>query len=404
MDPTGSLQVLTVSELNRQAKRLLESNFTPVWLEGEISNFTHHRSGHMYFALKDERAQVSTVMFAAANSALPFVPANGLKVTTRGKLTLFEPRGQYQVVVENMYPAGRGELWLRLEELKSRLALEGLFEADRKLPLPVFPKIIGLITSPTGAAVQDVLAVLKRRAPQVTVVVRPTLVQGEQARTDIVDALHEFAEYGEADLLIITRGGGSLEDLWPFNEEAVARAVAECNIPTISAVGHETDVTICDLVADMRAPTPSAAAEQASGEREGYLQYLDERRIAVERAVLRRIRSYRQKLETTMQHYAFREPANKIRRQLEYVVRLRARFSQAIQHIVTDRGRQLGSASARLAVLNPHQVLERGYTLVRDQLTGAIISRRSSLEQHQAVALQFTDGRAQAEITRVDGE
>ena len=402
MSPAGPLEVLSVSRLNRQAKQLLESHFAPVWVEGEISNFRHHTSGHMYFVLKDDRAELAAVMFASLNVSLPFTPASGQHVLARGNLTLYEARGQYQLVVQNLYPAGAGELWLAFEALKGRLQAEGLFDPARKKPLPAFPRRIGVVTSPVGAAVRDIIQVVGRRAPHVTLVVRPTRVQGAGAAEDIAAALEEFGAYGRVDLVIIARGGGSLEDLWAFNEEVVARAVAACPLPTLSAVGHETDTTICDLVADARAPTPSAAAELAAVDREAYLQYLDERISAVERIMRRRLRESRRQLTQVRQHYAFRRPLLVISRRKEQIQQLSGGLRLGMRNLAERKSQALGVAAAGLHALNPRGVLRRGYTIVTDDRTGRVVTRRGQLRLSQALTLHLKDGAAGVAVTRLE--
>ena len=404
MSSTSSLQVLTVSELNRQAKRLLEGQLSLVWIEGEISDFTHHSSGHMYFALKDDRSQISVVMFAGTNAALPFRPANGQKVLARGSVTLYEPRGQYQLVAQNMYPAGAGELWLQFEALKEQLRGEGLFDAERKRPLPGFPRRIGVITSPTGAAVHDIINVVARRAPQVTLVVRPTLVQGEGAPADLVAALQEFEEWGAVELVIIARGGGSLEDLWAFNTEELVRAVAECTLPIVSAVGHETDITLCDLVADVRAPTPSAAAELVAVEREGYLQYLDERLLTLDAALERVLRDLRRQLEQVRQRHVFQQPLVNISLQRERLSGQLSRWGLLVRHTFGNHQELLRVPEARLAALDPRRVLERGYALVTDGATGQLVTRREQLRLKQPLGVTFADGSARVKVTELPEE
>lgn len=263
MQPRPDEPILTVSDLNREARELLESGLPGLWVEGEISGFIHHGSGHMYFTLKDDRAEIRCAMFRGANRHVGFRPENGLQVLLQGKVTIYEARGSYQIVVEQMEPAGEGLLRRRLEALKARLQAEGLFAAEHKQPLPALPRCVGVITSPTGAAIRDILKVLRRRFPAVPVIIYPAQVQGERAKGEIAAALATAARRNECDVLICGRGGGSLEDLWSFNEEQVVRAIFECPLPVISAVGHESDVTLADLVADLRAPTPSAAAELA---------------------------------------------------------------------------------------------------------------------------------------------
>ncbi len=401
MSSTTSLQVLTVSELNRQAKLLLEGQLSLVWIEGEISDFRHHSSGHMYFALKDDRSQISVVMFAGTNAALPFKPANGQKVLARGHVTLYEPRGQYQLVAQNLYPAGAGELWLQFEALKEQLRVEGLFDAQRKRPLPGFPRRIGVITSPSGAAVQDIINVVARRAPHVTLVVRPTLVQGEDAPADLVAALKEFEDWGAVELVIVARGGGSLEDLWAFNTEVVVRAVADCALPVVSAVGHETDTTLCDLVADVRAPTPSVAAELVAVEREGYLQYLDERLATLEAALGRVLLDLRRQLDQVRQHHILRQPLVNISLQRTRLAGQLARLGLLVRHTFGNHQELLRVPEARLAALDPRRVLERGYALVTDGATGQVVTRREQLRLKQPLGVTFADGSARVKVTEL---
>ena len=261
-----SMNVLSVSQITGYLKSLLEGdpNLNPVFISGEISNFTdHYRSGHLYFSLKDEKAVLKAVMFSSSARRLRFRPSDGMKVLCRGRISLYEASGQYQLYVDDMQPDGLGTLNLAYEQLKTRLEKEGLFDAARKRPIPRYPRRVGVITSPTGAAVRDICQILGRRWPMAEIVFCPVLVQGEEAAPQLVEALARMNRVDGVDTIIIGRGGGSLEDLWAFNEESVARAVAASKIPVISAVGHETDFTICDFVADLRAPTPSAAAELA---------------------------------------------------------------------------------------------------------------------------------------------
>jgi exodeoxyribonuclease VII large subunit len=253
--------VLTVEQLNRQIRQMLEGQFSLVWIQGEISNFKAHTSGHFYFSLKDSKSQISAVMFRGHNSRLKFKPADGLSVLVRCRVTVYEPRGNYQLAVEQMEPVGAGALQKAYEQLKLKLKTEGLFEAGRKRPLPAYPRHIGIVTSPTGAAIQDMMNVLERRNKMVPVTLVPTLVQGEGSAQKIIEALEKAWRLPNVDVIIVGRGGGSIEDLWAFNDEALARAIAASPVPVISAVGHEVDFTIADFVADLRAPTPSAAAE-----------------------------------------------------------------------------------------------------------------------------------------------
>ncbi|MCH7575142.1 MAG: exodeoxyribonuclease VII large subunit [Candidatus Marinimicrobia bacterium] len=394
----GGLEVLTVSELNKQARQLLESSFALAWVEGEISNFKHHSSGHMYFSLKDQAASISVAMFASANAALTFRPGDGQQVVARGRVTLYEARGQYQLVAQNLYPAGDGALWLKFEQLRDKLSREGLFETAAKKPLPRFPARIGLVTSPTGAAVRDILNVLARRAPHVTALLRPTIVQGSAAAADIAIALAELEAHGQVDVIIVARGGGSLEDLWAFNEEQVVRAVAGCGLPVISAVGHETDVTLCDLAADQRAPTPSAAAELAAPEREGYLQYIDEQTAAMERQLRRKLAHMAGRLEELESRYVLREPLRPIRLWQQTV-------TEKDRLMGINFGHQLGAMQGRLSMLaqrlgaaDPQHLMRRGYVIVTDDSTGKQVLRRKGLSRGQRLRLHFADGEAAATV------
>ncbi len=394
MSPAGPLDVLSVSQLNRQARRLLESNFSPVWVEGEISGFRHHTSGHMYLTLKDDQAELAAVMFASRNAALPFRPATGQRVIARGMLTLYEVRGQYQLVLENLYPSGAGELWLALEALKQQLQEEGLFDTARKRPLPAFPKRIGVVTSPSGAAIRDIIEVVGRRAPHVTVLVRPTRVQGAGAAEEIAAAIEDFDTYRQVDLLLIARGGGSIEDLWPFNEERVVRAVAACGLPTLSAIGHESDTTLCDLVADSRAPTPSAGAAQAVPDRDNYLQYLDEQMAALERILLRRLKEFWLRLNQARQRHALRLPAELLSRRSQQLQQLAAGLRDGVARVAKNKSHGLAVATAALQALDPKRVLERGYAIITDDETGRTIVRSKRLQPDQALTLHLSDGTA----------
>ncbi|MEK9940272.1 MAG: exodeoxyribonuclease VII large subunit, partial [Methylotenera sp.] len=272
--PSSSNKVMTVSELNRLARSILEQSFPLFWVSGEISNLTRAASGHWYFSLKDSTAQVRCVMFKGRNSYIDFIPREGDKIEARCTVTLYEARGDFQLTVEFIQRAGLGALFEAFEKLKNKLGLEGLFDVANKKPIPAHPKQIGIVTSADAAALRDVLTTLKRRMPNIPVVIYPTPVQGKGAAELIANAIHTANQRAECDVLIICRGGGSIEDLWQFNEEIVARAIAQSNIPTISGVGHETDFTIADFVADMRAATPTAAAELAAPARDSLLQGL----------------------------------------------------------------------------------------------------------------------------------
>ena len=254
-------KALSVSELTSQLKGMIESSYSSVIVRGEISNFTHHSSGHMYFTLKDKYSELKSVMFKGSNNALPFSPKSGDDVIVQGKLSVYEARGQYQIIAQHMEPAGVGALYLEFEKLKKLLLNEGLFDNSLKKEIPKYPSVVGIVTSKTGAALRDMLTIFKRRAPQINIIIRPALVQGSEASKDIVNGIKDLALLDSIDLIIIGRGGGSFEDLWSFNDEELAREISKCSIPIVSAVGHETDTTISDMVADLRVPTPSAASE-----------------------------------------------------------------------------------------------------------------------------------------------
>ncbi len=384
--------MLTVSDLNRKAKLLLEGSFNPVWVEGEITNFKHHSSGHMYFTLKDARAQLAAVMFAGANAALAFRPGDGQRVVARGRLTLYEVRGQYQLVAENLYPAGEGALWLKFEALRDSLKQEGLFDLDRKQPLPSFPQRVGVISSPTGAAIHDILNVLGRRAPHVTALVRPTRVQGDSSAEDVAAAIKDLTDHGSVDLLIIARGGGSLEDLWAFNEEVVVRAVAACPLPTISAVGHETDVTLCDLVADVRAPTPSAAAELAVPERDSFRQLVDDQTIFLETLVVRRLADMRRQLEVVEDRHGLHQPLARIARRFEILHERGLRLDQGILRLLKGKGLLATAWTDRLSVADPENILKRGYIMVSRKADGQAVTRKRQVVEGEELLLRFTDG------------
>ncbi len=404
MSPLGPLDVLSVSELNRQAKQLLEGSFGRVWVEGEIANFKHHSSGHMYFSLRDAKAQLPSVMFASANAGLNFRPQDGQRVAARGRVTLYEVRGQYQLVAENLYPAGEGALWLKFEALRDQLRSEGLFDPAAKQALPTLPRTVGLITSPTGAVVHDILNVLQRRAPQVTALLRPTLVQGSAAAADIVAAIKEQVEFGAAELLILARGGGSLEDLWPFNEEEVVRAIAACPLPIISAVGHETDVTLCDLAADLRAPTPSAAAELAVPEREGYLQFIDEQRQRLDQHLRRSLAQRWQKVELLEHSFAMRQPLRSLALHRQTLGDQTQRLNRVLQQQLEGRRQKLDAAQNLLEATDPQRILRRGYTIVARADTGETVTRSQSLRSGDRLHLRFADGSAQAQVTTAESQ
>lgn len=377
--------IYTVSELTAEVRSLLEEAFAGIWVEGEVSNFKHHTSGHMYFTLKDATGQIQAVMFRGMNRTLKFRPEDGLHVLVFGLVTVYEQRGQYQIKVEYMEPKGVGALQLAFEQLKQRLAAEGLFAAERKRPIPLLPRRIGIITSPTGAAIRDMLNVITRRFANVEILIHPVLVQGEEAAPDIVAALEAMNRRGDLDVLILARGGGSIEDLWAFNEEVVARAIAASKIPVISAVGHETDFTIADFVADLRAPTPSAAAELVISRKDELAQRLDDLtgRMMVQLAVqVGRLRATLQGLE---RHLHLLNPRERIRLQLERVEEFRRRLAARVATLLLLGQERLRALGGRLDSLSPLAILGRGYSICRHLPSQAILKDAAAAAAGDAV-------------------
>lgn len=386
--------VLTVSQLNRYVKSVLDGNekLVNVFLGGEISNFTnHYRTGHFYFTLKDEAAAVHAVMFRDNARRLRFVPEDGLKVIVRGRVSLYEPAGQYQLYADDMQPDGLGALNLAFEQLRDKLAREGLFDPSRKKPLPRFPRKVGVITSPTGAAVQDIFSILKRRFPIAEIVFCPVPVQGEGAHLKLTEAVERMNVQKAADVLIIGRGGGSAEDLWEFNSEALARAIRRSEIPVISAVGHETDYTICDFAADVRAPTPSAAAELAVPEAKELLVELSTLRRRLTAAAAALLQTASAALCSLREKDCFADPLNLVnikRMALDSACR-RLAESQA-GRLVRERT-CLERLTASLAALDPLSVLRRGFAAASDK-NGNRLRSALSVRVGEDIRLRFADG------------
>ncbi len=403
-EPTTEMrqeEVLTVSEVTRNIKVLLETALPILWVEGEISNFKHHSSGHMYFSLKDENAQISCVFWAGRNMNLTFRPQDGMQVLVKGRVTVFERRGQYQLDVLQLLPAGVGALQLAFEQLKKRLSEEGLFDTEHKKPLPRFPRRIGIVTSPTGAAIRDLLSVIRRRWPSSEIVLRPTLVQGPEAAQDIARAIQEFNAFGEVDVLIVSRGGGSMEDLWAFNEEVVARAIFESEIPIISAVGHEIDFTIADFVADKRAPTPSVAGEMVVPDSQEILQQLQHQLLRAYRLVHGQIQQAREKLNGLQSSYGLRRPLDILRQHQQALDELNRRLEQAIGQHVERQKMRLEALTRQLQALSYENVLQRGFALVRDHDTKALLMTAAQVQPEQQIDILFQDGEAGARVVSV---
>ncbi|HEX5162856.1 MAG TPA: exodeoxyribonuclease VII large subunit [Steroidobacteraceae bacterium] len=411
--PRPERDVYTVSRLNKEVRLLLESGMPLLWLEGELSNFAAPASGHWYFSLKDSQAQVRCAMWRQRNSTVKFRPKDGLAVLVRARVGLYEPRGEYQLIVEHLEEAGEGALKREFEKLKTRLAAEGLFAAERKRALPAVPRRIGVVTSPTGAAIHDILRVLRARFPVAPVLVYPTAVQGAAAVPEIVRAIETASRRNECDVLIVARGGGSLEDLWCFNDERVARAIAACRIPTVSGVGHEVDVTIADFVADLRAPTPSAAALAATPDKATWLESLALMATRFGGAMGRYLRARGLDLGALVQRLQVSQPGAKLAQHAQRLDDLEQRLRLSLRATVLKDRERLQVLSTRLWRENPRHRLEAlcaRAAAVRQRLGAAIGSRLGGLEQRLALASRTLDavsplatlGRGFAVVSRAD--
>ena len=437
-------KVWTVSELNARIRELLSAAFTNIWIEGEISNFREAQSGHLYFTLKDQSAQVRCVCFRQNAIRLRFRPEDGLHMRIRGSISVYDLRGEYQIYVDHIEPVGLGALQLAFEQLKKKLEAEGLFDPARKKRLPMLPRRIGVVTSPAAAALRDILRILKRRFPNARVLLYPVKVQGDGAAEEIAKALQFFTKHDAADVVILARGGGSIEDLWPFNEEKVARAIAACTIPVVSAIGHETDFTIADFVADVRASTPSAAAEIVIQERESFDKHIAEIQRKLSDAISYLILEQRHRLQTLIADRAFRRPEDLLR---EYRQRtdelsqrmaeslrgrldlLRDRFTDArarmasfdlrarletmrlrtehragelrlrIERMLVAKRKQFERLMLQLDERSPLKVLDRGYAIVYDS-AGDPLRAASDVAVGDEVNMRLARGRLWAEIKR----
>ena len=397
-EATTNPKVLSVSELNRMAKNILEQSFPLFWVSGEVSNFTRAASGHWYFSLKDAGAQVRCVMFKGRNSYVDFIPREGDKIEARATVTLYEARGDFQLTVEFVQRAGLGALFEAFEKLKRKLSAEGLFDAGIKRAIPKHPKQIGVVTSADAAALRDVLTTLKRRMPNIPIIIYPTPVQGKGVAQIIANAINTANERAECDVLIICRGGGSIEDLWQFNEEIVARAIANCSIPTISGVGHETDFTICDFVADIRAATPTAAAELATPSREDLLNKTYQLKLRLAKDIQFVLNQKSQALDYLARRLI--SPSQQITLQKNQVLQLANRLNHGINQQLQRKQQNLLRLNQNLQHLNPQAVLTRGYAFVQNK-SGNIINSSSQLQHGDEVTLTFGTGAAEANITNI---
>jgi len=432
-------KVLSVEQLNIHIRSLIEGQIPQIWVQGEISNFKPHTSGHFYFSLKDSKSQISAVMFRGFNSKLKFKPHDGLEVLVRGKVTVYEPRGNYQIACEMMEPVGAGALQKQFEQLKEKLKAEGLFESSRKKTIPAFPHHIAIVTSPTGAAVQDILNILKRRAPSIEVTIVPTLVQGAQAAPQLAEA-YKAAVRLKPDVIIIGRGGGSIEDMWCFNDEKLARLIAQSTVPTISAVGHEIDFTICDFVSDLRAPTPSAAAELVSKSSMDLLQRILLLDRSLKNSIIKTLQQQKQKLiflnrqlidpkkrlqdlmlrsddlyqrlELAMQarlnHWSkdIEIYKNRLVTPAQVIKNLRNRISQfelklnyQIEKTIGERQYKLDRLKSLAHSLSPLQVVDRGYSVTKVQ--SKVLKTIKDIKKQDIIEIRVADGEIKAQVIDV---
>lgn len=389
----GAAAVMTVSQLTAQVKDLLEASFPAVWVSGEISNFSRPSSGHCYFTLKDDAAQMRAVIWRSAAQRLKFDLHDGLEVICFGGLDLYAPRGSYQLVVTKVEPKGIGALELALRRLKEKLTAEGLFDKSRKRPLPKFPRRIAFVTSPTGAAVRDFLEVLRRRWAGADVIIVPARVQGAGAAAEIAAGIEWVNRRGDdIDVVVVGRGGGSLEDLWCFNEEVVVRAVAASRIPTVSAVGHEIDVTLCDLAADVRALTPSEAAELVLPLHEAIVTSLNNYRGRMISALQGRAVAARQRLTNLAERRAFRRPLELLHDRAQRLDELLARAGRSLKHRLAMERRRLEGWSGKLESLSPLQVLSRGYSVTQRADDGTLVTDARALSVGDLLRTRFANG------------
>jgi len=397
--------VYTVSELTRDIRVIIEDAFPGVWVEGEISNFILHTSGHIYFSLKDASAIVRCAMFKRANEKLKFSLKNGMKVIVLGSVSLYEARGDYQLIIEELEPRGVGALQLQFQQLKEKLQKEGLFDERYKTPIPFLPTRIGVVTSPTGAAIRDILSIARRRFANVEIIINPVKVQGVDAKEEIAAAIRQFNELGNIDVMIVGRGGGSLEDLWPFNEEVVARAIFASEIPVISAVGHEIDFTIADFVADFRASTPSAAAELVIPKKEDLKRKVDTATAHLNHLLSSLICTCKERLLSLQSAHVLRRPLNFIVQREQRIDDLRKEMSVRIGHILEMSAQKRDGIEAKLEAFNPKRILERGYSITLKLPGGEVIKDVSAISRGDRVETRLGKGQFWSRIEEVeDGE
>ena len=393
------IHILSISELTQLIKFQLEQSFDYLWVEGEISNFRIPSSGHFYFTLKDEKSQIRAVMFRSQNRTLEFSPEDGLSVICRGRLNVYETRGEYQLILDYLEPKGLGALQLAFEQLKQRLAQEGLFDPDHKKPLPQLPRKIGIVTSPTGAAIRDILNIIERRFANVGILIYPVKVQGEGAAQEIATALQELNQMPEIDVVILARGGGSIEDLWPFNEEVVARAIYHSEIPVISAVGHEVDFTIADFVADLRAPTPSAAAELVVRNKDDLIYNLNTVYVRLKNSI-------RKIYEFNLSRFAFLQKRMPDPRKMIPGLRLTIdeygdRIAFYVSNAVKIKKEKIEGMMGRLDALSPLNVLKRGYSITRTMPDLKVVRDAKQLASGDKINVRLFKGEFMCRVEEV---
>lgn len=394
--PSRGITILSVSELNGRLRSTLDETFPSVWVAGEISSLRSPASGHLYFRLKDAKAQIAAVLFRSNLRRVKFRPRDGMAVLVRGRVSLYDARGDLQIYIEAMEPEGVGSAQLALQQLKEKLAAEGLFAAERKRPLPVWPHTVGIVTALSGAAIHDIVTTLRARMPQIRILVRPVSVQGKQAGGEIAAALSDLQAHGEADVVIVGRGGGSIEDLGAFNEERVVRAIARCTVPIVSAVGHEIDVTLADLVADVRVATPTAAAAVVVPDlresRAGLVRTFDALVVAVESVVAR----HRDRVAGVGRRV--RDPRERIRAQRLRIDEFGERARRAIEAMVRLSRERSRRGAERLHALSPLAVLQRGYAIARTAGDGTVVRSAGDVAAGQRLDLLFARGRATVRV------
>ncbi len=395
------MEILSVSQVNKYIKTMMDSDMllSDITVTGEISNFKRHNSGHYYFSVKDSGATISAAMFKWQNRNLKFMPENGMRVLVHGKISVYEPSGQYQIIADSIEPDGIGALYAAYEKLRLKLKNAGYFDESRKKPLPQFPRKVGVITSPTGAAIRDILNILGRRYPLAEVIICPSAVQGESAPAELSAAMDAMNVANACDVIIIGRGGGSIEDLWAFNSIDVIMAVANSAIPVISAVGHETDFTLCDFVADMRAPTPSAAAELAVPDSTAVRNYLHQFQAKSKNALERIIKSAENRVSSVMQLHCMKNPMNVIETKARQLDDMWSAINSSQSDILNSCELKLCENASRLAALNPMAVLGRGYSVVYKAKVPIVSA--VALNEGDAIEIQLSDGIAECEVKSV---